>query len=93
MSRQEKGRSTAWRWQVKCRQAAAVIRLLHPYLITKAEEADVAIAFDGLPTVTSTKGKSGTPRVPDELLARRQQLFAQIRDLKPTAGFRLAKEI
>lgn len=80
----------AWSWVVATQQAGAIIREVRDLLVTKAEEADVALEFLALPSGL-TGGKGGNKTLPPELVAARQDCFERLRDLKPSARFRAAK--
>lgn len=86
-SRQGKQWNDAWTWWVGGRQASALVREVRPLLITKAEEADVALEFDALPRGL-VGGAGGNKRLSPEIIAARQDCFERIRDLKPSSRFR-----
>ena len=45
IKKQKRSHRQAWRWTLWSRQAANFLKLIRPYLVIKAEAADVCIAF------------------------------------------------
>lgn len=78
-------------WLCQARQAEQAIRVLRPYLFTKAQEADVLLEFCDLSNAPQG-GKGGTKEVPEELQRRRQELYQRIRHLKPRSRFYSEKD-
>ena len=74
--------NVAWQWMVASREAANVIRIVRPHLIVKAQEADVALEFAGLPNFCG-----GSRLVPPAELAARHECYEQMRKLKPRFKF------
>lgn len=64
-------------WQAASRRAVDIIAQLRPYLIVKADQADIVIEFQGLIR------RTGRPLTIDERAAR-QVLYERIRDAKHT---------
>lgn len=77
----------AWSWLVAGNEAAGVIRQVYDLLITKREEADVALEFAALPR-SMQGGSGGTKRLHPSYIAARESCFERLRDLKPSARFR-----
>lgn len=70
-------------WRAAGPRAAAVLRLVRPYLLLKAAQCDLFLEFvDGF---KSFKGGNfpvaGVPRVAAEELARRERIWRQIKEL------------
>lgn len=76
--------STAYTWLATADNAARVITEIQPYLITKSEEAKVAIEFHSLPRVKLGAGNSPSP----ELIAQRFELWDRMRRLKSSFKFK-----
>lgn len=79
----------AYIWMVSTRQAGDVLRAVRPHLVTKADEADLALEFLALP-IGLTGGARGNAVLPPKLVAERERLFVALRDAKPSARFRAA---
>jgi hypothetical protein len=88
--RSNKGHNDAWTWWVASRQAIEVLQKMRPFLVTKAEEADLAFEWGQLPLVPRG-GKGGGQAIPPAILAERHRLFEAMRDIKPSSRFRAAK--
>jgi hypothetical protein len=73
----QKPARTAWCWQVKAARSHALLKAVRPYMITKADEADVAIELAGTIWNNQVRG-----RVTEETLARRRELGATLKALK-----------
>lgn len=82
-----KRHNPAFQWIVQSTRAAQVIRLLRPYFVTKAAEADVALEFDALPR----KARGRVP-IPVGLLKRRHAYYVRLREMKPSARFRSKRQ-
>lgn len=78
----------AFSWWISSRQAENALRQVYPYLVTKRDEADLAFEFWGLPT-GARGGAHGNPPLSPEMLAARERLFVALRDIKPSARFRV----
>lgn len=65
-----------WEWVVSGTTAADVIRVIRPFLISKGEQADVALEFQSRKT-----GKGQGATTPEEL-AVQEELYTQMRELK-----------
>ncbi len=63
------------KWEVAARQAAAILPIIRPYLIVKAAQADLALAYQ------ATMGRQGTRIVPPAQRAERDRLFTVMRGL------------
>ena len=63
-------------WMCKSGQVTKVLRLVRPYLIIKARQADLALEFDGRLRVVGFKS-----RVPEALITQRDRLYQQMRRL------------
>lgn len=85
------GHNDAYTWWVASRQAIEVIKLMRPYLVTKADEADLALEWSQLP-LANRGGRGGGQPLPASLLAERHRLFELMRDAKPSARFRAARK-
>lgn len=72
----QNGYNDAWTWLVQATRMWPVLLALRPYLITKAEEADLALEFLALPNFT---GRT----VPAEIWEERDRLFNLLRDARP----------
>lgn len=81
-NRSNKGHNPAWSWVCTTRQVGAVLDIVQPYLVTKADEAVIAREYLALPVMP------GTRSIPPELAAARLDLFERMRDAKPSARFR-----
>ena len=79
----------SWTWWAASREALAVLTRIRPYLITKAEEADIAAEWGRLP-LSPRGGSRGSRETPPDLLAARHSLFIRLREVKPGARFRAA---
>lgn len=75
----KKNHGIAYSWLCCAQEAATAIRAIRPYLITKAEEADVAIEFAAIPR---QKGSSWPTQ--KKLLLRRHACYTRMCRLKPT---------
>ena len=78
--------NASYSYIVQARKADAVLQLLRPYLVTKAEEADVAFEFAALP-LGPRGGKKGGKAVPQEILELRNHCYWKLRRLKPRWRF------
>lgn len=79
--------NAAFSWVCCGQSAAEVLRQCLPYLLTKAKEAEVALAFVALPKA-SRGGRGGTKETPVRLLRQRDRLCLKLRKLKPSYRFR-----
>lgn len=71
----------AFQWSLVANQAIAFLRIIRPWLVLKAEEADIAIELQK-DTINRTK-KYGTSReLPKEVLEYRENLRQKITQLK-----------
>lgn len=77
-----KKHNPAWSWLVQSTRAYEIIKLLRPYLVTKAAEADIALKFMELPVVVG-----GSRTVPYSLLQKRHRLYIAMRKAKPRFRF------
>ena len=78
--------NASYSWVAMSRKAESILKLLRPYLVTKAREADVALAFMALPD-----GRRGRRAVDPALMAERHRLFLECCRLKPRWRFRKNK--
>ena len=69
------------------RKAQPILQQLRPYLITKADQADIALTFLALPDCPRG-GKNGSRQVSSEYLQVRQELYEACAKAKPTYRFR-----
>ena len=67
-------RRPCWQWIIRSRQAVAFLKAIRPYLLLKANEADLAIEFQGAMHV-------GGRRIKEEWVAQETQ-YNLMRDLK-----------
>jgi hypothetical protein len=71
------------RWLVACKMAEKVIRAVEPYLVTKKEQAKLALE---LRKIQTSEGKNGNKffcrRSPDEWNKRAEHWFQMMRKLK-----------
>ena len=79
--------SISFSWTCNVRQAEYVLGIIRPYLITKADEADVALEFLTLP-LAKRGGRKGSKQIPSELQAARKSCFLRIRALKTRSRFK-----
>lgn len=78
-------------WIAGARIGERALKMMRPYLITKAKEADVGLAFMDLP-LAPRGGRWGGKPVPDGLQKKRTELYWRLRRLKPRWRFRKAGE-
>jgi hypothetical protein len=64
-----------WSWQIGSQKAVDALKLMHPYLIVKAGESDIAIKFQ---STVCYRGKE----IPEEIVERRLQLVKDITTMK-----------
>ena len=78
-----KTKRSCYVWTVSSVGARDVLRLLHPYLIVKREQAGVLLEFiDKFDSFKGARpGKKGSLLVSSEELARRERLYQQLRAL------------
>src|SRR5579859_7090895 len=67
-----------WRWAIESASAADFLRTIRPYLITKAEQADIALELCG--RCEQVRADRWSPLTDDEL-AERERLYLQIKSL------------
>lgn len=81
----EKPRKTAYYWCATTKLAETALALIQPYLITKREQVDVALAGVKLrklaPRVRNFAGRGG-PNITEETHAKLTQMSERIRQLK-----------
>ena len=81
-------RNQSFHWRVVCNQAAALLQVIRPAMVTKAEEADIALEFSSLPITKSCR--LGTS---PELLAARLSCRIRLQEAKPrTSIVRIGRE-
>lgn len=80
--------SVAFSWLCTSLKAAEVLKIVRPYLFTKAEEAAVALEFAALPRSTG-----GSNLIPGDVLRRRHELYTELCLLKPTNAHRGIKPL
>lgn len=73
--------NASYAWLCQARLAATVLEQMRPYLVTKAEEADVALKFMKLP-LALTGGHGGNKVTSAALLEQRLGLYWLLRTLK-----------
>jgi len=69
----------AMRWNVYQRQAAATLEAVMPYLISKREQAEVALEFIG---TIAPYGKGRPYRLDSSVVTRREEMAQRLRVLK-----------
>lgn len=80
--------NVAYSWLCCSNQAAQAIRMVRPYLITKANEADIALEFAAIPR---SKGSSNT--IPPEVIQARHDCYIRLSQAKPTNKARNIKPL
>lgn len=75
------GGSNSHVWIAMARKSETVLRLLRPYLVTKAKEADIALEFMALPDLRVKR--HGDKKQARRLLAERLRIYLECRRLKP----------
>ncbi len=78
--------NASYSWVAQSRRAEAALRAVRPYLVTKAKEADVALAFMALP-LARRGGPRGSRNTPLALLRARERLYWKLRKMKPRWRF------
>lgn len=73
-------------WTIETHKALSVIEAIRPYLVTKREEAKVAVAFMRLP-IWQVGGSGGNSRVPAWLTKKRDDFYWRLRKMKPRWKF------
>jgi hypothetical protein len=79
--------SQSYTWICNARQAEQVLRVIRPFMVTKAAEADVALEFLALP-LAARGGANGGRAIPASLQAERISCFERLRRLKTRSKFR-----
>lgn len=74
-----------WEYVVTGSTAADVITSIRPFLVSKGEQADLALAFQ------TTKGRGGGLATSNEQLAEQERLYEQMGDLKGTQALRASR--
>jgi hypothetical protein len=82
--------NSSYSWVAMSRKAERIVKMLRPYLVTKAKEADVALRFMALPD-GRTGGKGGCQPVDASLMLKRHQLYLECCMLKSRWRFRKNK--
>lgn len=77
---QKKTVNPAFTWLCTTKKAKVVLEAVRPYLVTKASEADVALAFLLIP-----KQYRGGKETPLSVIRERDRLCLELRALKPTS--------
>ena len=77
-AKDSKTRKVAHRWECSTQSAVDLIRLIYPYLMLKREQADVALAFQGLIMPRNACLRGGVPHWNKE---ERLHLVGKIREL------------
>ncbi len=72
----KQNRKPYFRWQASSREAAAILRLCLPFLVTKREQAEVALKFAEIASFPT----GGRP-TPEGILAHRQRLAESLKIL------------
>jgi len=72
-----KNHREAWSWVCRSDDAAYVLYLINPWLVTKKQECLTALEFQRLP-----KARAGRNKVPIELLEIREKYYWELRGLK-----------
>lgn len=73
-----------YNWWVAALQAAALLRVLRPYLKVKARQADLALKF-----ADTYWQRGGSRLLPANIIARRERLYIQLQEAKPSHRFRV----
>lgn len=89
----QRGWNDAWAYHCQSQKAETVIRLVRPYLMVKAEEADVALEFRTLPLWRPGGNGGCFSPTPLEIVTKKNALYERMRDLKPSSRFRRSKEV
>lgn len=71
--------ATMYDWRLHGRHAVVFLEEVRPFLLVKAAQADVAIAYGA--TLCRTRNDYGVKGMPAEIVARRLELQAEIRHL------------
>lgn len=79
--------NASWTWLAMARKGEAALKLLQPYLLTKAAECEIALEFMALPDVRRG-GRNGSPPMDPELLRRKHELYLACANAKPRARLR-----
>jgi hypothetical protein len=75
----ETNRRQAWTWSVVSREAEAVLRLITPYLISKKDQAELALKFrDSYVNMPVHKGR----KLPNNIVQFRVSCFKEIKQMK-----------
>lgn len=74
----------AYDWYLFGNNAVEFLRLIRPFLLLKAEQADVAIKFQA--TITPSGGPGGSLLLTDEQIAERETYRQQLSALKGRLG-------
>jgi hypothetical protein len=78
-TRCKSNRLQAWAWSVVSREAETVLRLITTYLVSKKDQAELALRFrDSFVNVPVHKGR----RVPDNVVQFRVSCFDEIKRMK-----------
>lgn len=70
--------SESYAWTCNSRQAEIVLKLIRPYLVTKAVEADLALEYLALPT-PPRGGRGGGSPIPSDIQRKRYDLYLRLR--------------
>lgn len=73
-----------WNWAITTKQALSFLRTIRPFLIVKAEQADLAFSF----YETFHLPPTGKNRLPDEINERRADFYRRMKECKN--AFRVA---
>lgn len=79
--------SQAWVLSLTSWKALDAIQMMRPYLVTKADEADIAISFMQLPRAPRG-GRNGSRKTPPEIVAQRHELWDRMRRAKGSFAVR-----
>ena len=80
----------AWIWHCNAEDAEKVLQQIKPYMLTKLEEAEVALDF----LAQTDRNRAGKARkLTPEDVARREIFFCRLRDLKTCNQSKAKKEI
>jgi hypothetical protein len=77
-------------WICQARQSATVLKTIRPYLVTKADEADLAFKFLALPAIIRG-GAHGQIKMPLHMEQERDRLYWAMRQAKSRWRFYLEK--
>lgn len=78
--RAKKHFTQSYEWVISHRQAGRFLIAVHPHLVTKRKEAQLALDFDSLKEITSQSG--GNNHLPMEIIAQRDAYYWGLKEAK-----------